>query len=157
RPTWLHWKLAAAIRASAHPVTSGEAELAASGTPGQDAGCPLRDRHMRHRCWLPLLLACLCVLAAACRPAAEAPAAPAAWAPGAARPAQAVRLLTRHLRDDALDAYARDAGPPDLHARLETAWHEGRTRWPLDELPLGEHLPGMLAALEKPDAEARWR
>lgn len=112
---------------------------------------------MRHRCWLPLLLACLCVLAAACRPAAEAPAAPAASAPGADKPAQAVRLLTRHLRDNALDAYARDAVPPDLHARLETAWHEGRTRWPLDELPLGEHLPGMLAALEKPDAEARWR
>jgi hypothetical protein len=112
---------------------------------------------MRHRCWIPLLLACLCALAAACRPAAEAPATPAALAPGADKPAQAVRLLTRHLHDNALDAYARDAVPPALHARLETAWREGRTRWPLDELPLGEHLPQVLAALEKPDAEARWR
>ena len=112
---------------------------------------------MRHRCWIPLLLACLCALAAACRPVPEPPAAPAASEPGADKPAQAVRLLTRHLRDNALDAYARDAVPPALHAQLETAWHEGRTRWPLDELPLGEHLPGVLAALEKPDAEARWR
>src|SRR3546814_20966867 len=44
-----------------------------------------------------------------------------------------------------------------LYAKLETAWHEGRTRWPLDELPLGEHLPAMLAALEKPGAEVHWR
>ena len=108
------------------------------------------------RCWTPLLLACLCTLVAACRPAADAPVPPAP-APGADKPAQAVRLLTRHLRDNALDAYARDAVPPDLHARLETAWREGRTRWPLDELPLGEHLPGVLAALEAPEAEARWR
>src|SRR3546814_4343185 len=30
-------------------------------------------------------------------------------------------------------------------------------RWPLDELPLGEHLPAVLAALEKPGSEAHWR
>src|SRR5690606_6072381 len=42
-------------------------------------------------------------------------------------------------------------------AQLETAWREGRTRWPLDELPLGEHLPQMLAALARPGAEAHWR
>ena len=109
---------------------------------------------MRHRCWI-LLLAGLCALAA-CRPAPEDAAATAAPAPGAETPADAVRLLTRHLHDNALDAYARDAVPPDLYARLETAWREGRTRWPLDELPLGEHLPAMLAALEKPGSEARW-
>lgn len=111
---------------------------------------------MRHRHWFPLLLACLCALAmAACRPAAEAPAAKA-QAPGAARPADAVRLLTGHLRANALDAYARDAIPPALHAQMETAWREGRTRWPLDELPLGERLPQLLAALSRPDAEAHW-
>lgn len=105
---------------------------------------------MRHR-WIPLLLAGLCGLSAACRPAGEA--APAGASAGAGKPAEAVRLLTRHLRDNALDAYARDAVPPELHARLEQAWGEGRTRWPLDELPLGEHLPAMLAALSKPGAE----
>jgi len=109
---------------------------------------------MRHRHWIPLLLACVCALAA-CRPAAEAPTAQAAD-PGAARPADAVRLLTGHLRDNALDAYARDAIPPVLHAQMETAWREGRTRWPLDELPLGERLPDVLAALARPDAEAHW-
>jgi hypothetical protein len=109
---------------------------------------------MHHRRWI-LLLACLCALAAACRPAPEA--IPTAAPSGADKPAQAVRLLTRHLHDNALDAYARDAIPPDLHARLETAWREGRTRWPLDELPLGEHLPQVLSALEKPGAEAHWR
>jgi len=109
---------------------------------------------MRHRCWI-LLLAGLCALAA-CRPAPEDAAATATPAPGAEKPADAVRLLTRHLHDNALDAYARDAVPPALYARLETAWREGRTRWPLDELPLGEHLPAMLAALEKPGSEARW-
>jgi hypothetical protein len=109
---------------------------------------------MRHRCWIPLLLACLCTLAAACRPAPDTPI-PATPAPGADKPAQAVRLLTRHLRDNALDAYARDAVPPALHAQLETAWHEGRTRWPLDELPLGAKVPAVLGALAAPGSEAR--
>lgn len=110
---------------------------------------------MRQR-WIPLLLAGLCGLSAACRPAPEAT--PQAAGPaGAGKPAEAVRLLTRHLRDNALDAYARDAVPPDLHARLEQAWREGRTRWPLDELPLGEHVPAMLAALSKPGSEQHFR
>ena len=113
---------------------------------------------MRHR-WIPLLLACLCTLAvAACRPGPESPAtqAPAVPTSGAAGPADAVRLLTGHLRANALDAYARDAIPPALYARMDVAWREGRTRWPLDELPLGEHLPGVLAALARPDAETHW-
>lgn len=113
-------------------------------------------RHMHHRRWIPLLLACLCALAAACRPASE-PAAVAPAQPGADKPAEAVRLLTRHLRGNALDAYARDAVPPEVYTRLEAAWREGRTRWPLDELPLGEHLPGMLGALARPGAEAHWQ
>jgi hypothetical protein len=110
---------------------------------------------MRHR-WIPLLLAGLCALAA-CRPAPEATPGATAGPAGAAKPAEAVRLLTRHLRDNALDAYARDAVPPELHARLEQAWREGRTRWPLDELPLGEHVPAMLGALSKPGAEQHYR
>ena len=114
---------------------------------------------MRHRRWIPLLLACLCTLAAAaCRQGPESPAAqaPAAQANGAASPADAVRLLTGHLRANALDAYARDAIPPALYAQMDTAWREGRTRWPLDELPLGERLPDVLAALANPGSEAHW-
>lgn len=71
------------------------------------------------------------------------------------RPAQAVLLLTRHLHDNDLEAFARDAVPPTLHARLKIAWREGRTRWPLEELPFDERLPPLLAALSAPGAEAR--
>lgn len=112
---------------------------------------------MRHRCSIPWLLAALlCALAAACQPQQAGDAAATAGA-GAARPADAVRLLTRHLRADDLEAFARDAVPPTLYRQLETAWREGRTRWPLDELPLGERVPDMLAALAKPGSEARLR
>ena len=74
--------------------------------------------------------------------------------PAATRPAQAVQLLTRHLRDDDLVAFARDAVPPALHAQLETAWREGRTRWPLDELPFDDRLPAMLARWPRPMPDA---
>lgn len=71
------------------------------------------------------------------------------------RPAQAVLLLTRHLHDNDLAAFARDAVPPALHAQLDIAWREGRTRWPLDELPFNERLPQLLAALAAPESEAK--
>lgn len=74
---------------------------------------------------------------------------------GARQPADAVLLLTRHLRDNDLPAFARDAVPPDLHRRLETAWRTGGTRWPLDELPFDERLPRLLGALAEPDAQRR--
>lgn len=76
-------------------------------------------------------------------------------ATGARDPAQAVLLPTRHLLQDDLDAFARDAVPPALHARLDAAWRAGRTRWPLDELPFDERLPGLLGALAEPGAEGR--
>src|SRR5690606_8954620 len=141
---------------TAHAVTPAPAR--ACGTPTPRPRCRLSPggRYMHHRRWIPLLLACLCARAAGGRPAPE-PATRATTAPGAEGPAGAVRLLTGHLRDNALDAYARDALPPGLHARMATAWREGRTRWPLDELPLGEHLPDMLAALARPGAEAHWQ
>lgn len=104
-----------------------------------------------------LLLACACLLAASCRPAAgpgEPPAAPPATA-AATRPAQAVRQLTAHLRNNELEAFAIEAVPPALHARLQVAWKEGRTRWPLDELPFGRRLPAMLHALAEPGSEAK--
>jgi hypothetical protein len=99
-----------------------------------------------------LLLLCACLLLPGCRQDQ----APAAAPSGAAtKPAQAVRQLTAHLRDNALEDFARDAVPPALHAQLETAWREGRTRWPLDELPFGRRLPGFLKSLAAQGSEAR--
>lgn len=68
-------------------------------------------------------------------------------------PAQAVAQLAADLRRNDLAAYARHAVPPQLHARLETAWREGRTVWPLTELPLDDRFPGFIAALAAQDAE----
>src|SRR5690606_20146924 len=70
-------------------------------------------------------------------------------------PGETVRLLTAHLADADLGAFARDAVTPELHAQLRQAWAEGRTRWPLDQLPFAPHLPRAMAALSAPDAERR--
>jgi len=72
----------------------------------------------------------------------------------ATRPAQAVQLLTRHLRENDLVAFAHDAVPPSLHTQLQAAWQQGHTRWPLDELPFDDRLPGLLSTLAAPGAEA---
>jgi hypothetical protein len=103
------------------------------------------------------LLFALCLLAGAllCGCRREDDDATAPLAGGATKPAQAVRLLTRHLHDSDLDAFARDAVPPALHVQLETAWREDRTRWPLDELPFDERLPALLGALAAPGSEAK--
>jgi hypothetical protein len=104
------------------------------------------------------LFCCAFLLAlAACGPGGspdEPPAAPPATA-AATRPAQAVRQHTAHLRRNELEAFAIEAVPPALHARLQAAWKEGRTRWPLDELPFGRRLPSMLHALAEPGSEAK--
>jgi hypothetical protein len=68
-------------------------------------------------------------------------------------PAGAVQQLVDDLRQDDLAAYARHAVPPDLYARLETAWTEGRTLWPLTELPLDRKFQGFLTALTEPRSE----
>lgn len=73
----------------------------------------------------------------------------------ALRPAQAVQLLTRHLRDNDLIGFARDAVPPAMQLPLAAAWRGGHTRWPLDELPFDARLPGLLQALSAPDSPAR--
>lgn len=80
-------------------------------------------------------------------------AAPPPPAPVARGPAAAVLRLVRDLRRDDLAAYARHAVPPALHARLDAAWREDRSRWPLTQLPLDTRLPGMLATLAAPGAE----
>jgi hypothetical protein len=99
-----------------------------------------------------LALLLLCGVLAACQ---RTPTATPAPVTGATRPAQAVQLLTRHLRDNDLQAFARDAVPPALHAQLEAAWGDGRTRWPLDELPFANRLPAMLQSLAADGAQSR--
>ena len=73
----------------------------------------------------------------------------------ASEPAAAVERLARHLRDNDLVGFARDAVPPAEYARLETAWREGRSRWPLTELPLDDQLESLLTALAAPGSEQK--
>lgn len=107
----------------------------------------------------PLLLTCagLVLALVACGRAGppDEPPPPPRTTAAATRPAQAVRQLTAHLRDNELEAYAIEAVPPALHAQLQAAWKEGRTRWPLDALPFGKRLPAMLHALAEPGSEAK--
>ncbi|MEQ1511814.1 MAG: hypothetical protein ABL934_03950 [Lysobacteraceae bacterium] len=113
--------------------------------PARPASRPVRA--------LPVLLAALLLLAVAgCGPAGQR------IAPGAAtEPVQAVALLTQHLRDNDLEAFAHDAVPSDLRAPLATAWQAGRTRWPLDELPFDQKIPGIVATLSADKADAQLR
>ncbi|MBD7987330.1 hypothetical protein H9645_04745 [Luteimonas sp. Sa2BVA3] len=98
-----------------------------------------------------LAAAALAGLLAACRPVPSAPEARTGSDLG--RPALAVQALTGHMRRGDFSAFARDAVPPPLHARLEAAWRAGRTRWPLDELAFSDRLPEVMTALAAPDAE----
>jgi hypothetical protein len=70
-------------------------------------------------------------------------------------PAQAVQQLVDDLRRDDLAGYARHAVPAELHTRLEAAWREGRTLWPLTELPLDNKFQGFLTALAEPRSEQK--
>jgi hypothetical protein len=100
-----------------------------------------------------LVLLGLSLLLGGCKPS-SAPM-PTGTAGAATRPAQAIRQLTAHLHDNDLVAFARDAVPPALHAQLQVAWREGRTRWPLDELPFDERVPALLKSLAAPGSEVR--
>lgn len=97
--------------------------------------------------WIVLALPLCGLLLAACAPkAVELPG-------SASEPAAAVRQLAQHLHDNDLVGFARAAVPPADYARLEIAWREDRSRWPLTELPLDDQLQPLLAALAAPDAE----
>ena len=76
-------------------------------------------------------------------------------AQAARKPVDAVNVLRDRLlaRDGA--GFARLAVPPALHARLADGWRDGRSRWPLDELPLDAKLPKMLATLQEKNAESK--
>ena len=101
---------------------------------------------------LPALLAALLALAVlGCERVERLP------PDGATEPTQAVALLTLHLRDNDLQAFARDAVPPALQPQLAAAWRDGKTRWPLEELPFDHKIPGMLAVLAADKADARLR
>lgn len=78
---------------------------------------------------------------------------PTAVRANASEPEGAVRQLAQHLHDNDLVAYAHAAVPAPLHAQLETAWREDRSRWPLTELPLDDQLQPLLATLAAADAE----
>ena len=108
--------------------------------------------HVAPRPALPVVLAALLALTAlGCEKDRQV-------APGtAAGPVQAVALLSRHLRDNDLHAFARDAVPPPLRPQLDAAWRAGRTRWPLDELPFDRKIPGVLAMLSADKADAALR
>ena len=99
-----------------------------------------------------LVLALSGLLLGGCKPP---PAPTPAAAGGATRPAQAVRQLTAHLQANDLVAFAHDAVPAALHAQLQVAWRDGRTRWPLDELPFDDRVPALLKSLAAPGSEAR--
>ena len=71
----------------------------------------------------------------------------------ATRPIDAAYVLRDRLLAHDGAGFARLAVPADLHARLATGWKDGRSRWPLDELPLDAKLPGMLATLQAPGAD----
>ena len=120
------------------------------------SGKPLMPHHLNAATRAVALAVCLLLLPA-CQPeptTATNPAAMAAQAKPtpATRPVDAINVLAARLlaRDGA--GFAALAVPPDLHARLDAGWREGRTRWPLDELPLDGRLSGMLASLQEKDA-----
>lgn len=96
-------------------------------------------------------LACALAMAAAggCQPESKAP---EAAEPGSS-PAGAVTAMAAQLEGGDLAGYARIAVPPGLHAELETAWREGRSRWPLSELPLAGKLSPLLAAFSAEGSE----
>ena len=94
------------------------------------------------------IVLCLLLAVAGCKRTPDPPATPPASAPEAA-----VLQLAKHLHDNDLEAFARAAVPAAEHARLEAAWAEDRSRWPLTELPLDDQLQPLLAALAAPDAE----
>lgn len=73
----------------------------------------------------------------------------------ASGPEAAVRQLSERLLSNDLEGFARHAVPAGEYARLEIAWREGRSRWPLTELPLDDQLEPMLAALAAPESERK--
>lgn len=68
-------------------------------------------------------------------------------------PEEAVQRLAADLAQGNLAAFAGHAVPAGEHAVLDQAWRDGRSRWPLDTLPLDTRLVPLVQALAAPDAE----
>lgn len=102
----------------------------------------------RHLQWLLCLLGLGVVLAACGRKPVELEGA-------TSEPAAAVRDLVAYLQRDDLAGFAQAAVPPSDYAALDTAWREGRSTWPLSELPLDDKLVPVLKALAAKGSEAR--
>ncbi|HET8819493.1 MAG TPA: hypothetical protein VFM73_08125 [Xanthomonadaceae bacterium] len=96
-----------------------------------------------------VVLALLLALVAGCRQEN----APGQADGGPPTPAATVEALATQLQAGDLAGYARAAIPPALHAELETAWREGRSRWPLSELPMAGKVGPLLAAFAAEGAE----
>ena len=105
-----------------------------------------------------LLLAAALVAAvlalAACKPE-PVPPSPAELPGAASEPATAVRLLAQRLHDNDLVGFATAAVPTSEYVRLEAAWRDSGSRWPLTLLPLDDQLLPLLKTLSAPGAEAR--
>ncbi len=98
----------------------------------------INRRTLRHA-WAFGALALLSLVA--CRRDAPDPAVPPA------EPVAAVQAMARAIADNDLVAYARLSVPADQFTRLEQAWVQGHSRWPLTELPLHDQLLPLLQAL----------
>jgi len=92
------------------------------------------------------LALCGLVLLSACKDKQIDPDAPAS------EPVAALQQLAQRVADNDLVGYAKAAVPPSQYARLQGAWSQGHSRWPL---PLDGQLLPMLAALSRPDAPQR--
>lgn len=98
------------------------------------------------------LLATLCLLLAGMTACERKP---VELAGATSEPAAAVRNLVGYLERDDLAGFAKAAVPPADYAVLDAAWREGRSRWPISELPLDDQLVPMLNALAAKGSEAR--
>jgi hypothetical protein len=107
---------------------------------------PPRPTRLKPLHVVPALLLAALALSGCKRTPAELPGA-------SAEPAAAVRELARALQRNDLAGYARAAVPPEQYQRLQRAWSEDRSRWPLTQLPLAKRLPEVLHTLSAPQAE----
>lgn len=72
---------------------------------------------------------------------------------GAATPELAVQNMMQALQSNDLARIPCLATTPLMATRLELAWREGRSRWPLTELPLSNKLVPVLGALTEANAD----
>lgn len=117
--------------------------------PGKSEFMSMPSMTGRYRPWVISLSLCGLLALGACKRDTIDPDAPAA------EPVAALQQIARHVADNDLIGYARASVPPTQYTRLQAAWGNGHSRWPLTDLPLDGQLLPMLAALSAPDAPQR--